>query len=905
MIAAFLQINLIRYGMDHLGLDEIYSGYLFFFAAVGIACGALLAGRLSQRNIEFGAMPAGAGLLALSSIVLGLLPAKAFLGGVCVFIFLAGTGAGLFVVPLDAFLQFRLPHDRRGEALGLNSLVGWIGILMSGALLALLSNLGMGANTSFLVISIVALGLAFFSLFTLRGFVARFMIRMLVRMLYRVKVTGAENVPVEEAALLVANHTSYMDALLLSATSRRRIRFLMSRNIYDSWRGLLPLFRIFGVILIDTDGPPRAIASALQEARAALDDGYLVCVFAEGAITRTGTIQSFHRGFQYIIKGTNHPVIPVYLGGSWGTVFHYYQGQLQRRWLPVRLRRYRVNLLFGEPMPPTSSVTAVRQAVIELSVDYFNARRDEHQSVGLLLVRESRRHWRDAVASDTTGRKLTRGRTLVAATVLSRALEQRIGDDRHVGIMLPTSCAGLLANVAVTLMGRIAVNLNFTTSRAAFASAVEQCSLGTILTSRQFLERFPQLPLPEGSAVFIEDILAGLSTKDKLMAWLHARYAPAKRLARISESSPDDVLLVLFSSGSTGTPKGVMLSHHNVLSMLESLRMVLATSANDHLCSALPLFHSFGIMATVWYPLLSRISATYHPNPLDAAAIAKIVRERRSTLLFSTPTFLSIYLRKATREDFSTLRYILAGAEKLKESLIDAYEEKFGIRPFEAYGATELSPGIAVSVPHGTGDGVVQEGWRKGRVGHPLPGIATKVLDPDTGEELPLGTPGLLYLKGPNVMLGYVGRPDLTEQVLKDGWYCTGDIAFVDEDGFIGITDRLSRFSKIGAEMVPHGAVEEALLSATGLTGPVLAVAGVPDERRGERLVVLYTAECGDPDWLFQALEQSELPNLWRPARGSYYPVDSIPLLGTGKIDLSGLRELAHKVCQRSEQQKN
>jgi acyl-[acyl-carrier-protein]-phospholipid O-acyltransferase/long-chain-fatty-acid--[acyl-carrier-protein] ligase len=897
MIAAFLQINLVRYGMDRMGLNERLSSYLFFFAAVGIAVGAFVAGRLSQRNVEFGTMPVGASLLAVTSLTLGLLPELPSRTVVGIGIFLAGVGAGLYVVPLDAFLQLRVPAGRRGEVLALNSLASWIGILLAGVFLFALSAAGVGAHGSFAFIAVVGFLLAFASLFTLRGFFLRFVVGGLVRIVYRVRTTGIENVPMDAPALLIANHASYMDALLLSATSRRRIRFLMSRRIYDEWRFLFPFFRMLGVIPVSSEESPRQIIQALHDARKALDEGFLVCVFAEGGITRTGTIRAFRRGFERIVRGTDYPIVPVYLGGSWGTIYHYYQGQLVRRWFRMGLRRYRVNVLFGKPLPAATSVFDVRQAVIELSVDYFNARKGEHGSLGKVFVREARRNWSEVVAKDTTGKEFTWGRTLVGAVLLGRAIAPRVRDDRHIGILLPPSCAGMLANVAVTLLGRVAVNLNFTTSRESFASSVEQCGIRTILTSRAFLERFPQLPIPEGSVVYLEDVAKSTTKRQKLAALLRARFARAATVAHARASQPDDVLLVLFSSGSTGTPKGVMLSHHNVLSMLESLRMVLATTPRDRMCAALPLFHSFGIMGTVWYPLVSHVRVTYHPNPLDAGAIAKVVREDRCTLLLSTPTFLSVYLRKAEPADFASLRFILAGAEKLKDTIIRAYEEKYGLRPLEAYGATELSPGIAVSVPHGTGGGIVHEGWREGRVGHPLPGIATKVLDPDTGERLPPGKAGLLYLKGPNVMLGYLGRPDLTEQVLQDGWYCTGDIAFVDEDGFIGITDRLSRFSKIGGEMVPHVAVEEALLTATGLTGAVLAVTGLPDEKKGERLIVLYTAECGDPAWLQQALEGTEIPNLWRPAKDAYFAVDAIPLLGTGKTDLAGVRDLARKAA--------
>ena len=433
---------------------------------------------------------------------------------------------------------------------------------------------------------------------------------------------------------------------------------------------------------------------------------------------------------------------------------------------------------------------------------------------------------------------------------------------------------------------------------AAFASAIRQCGLTTILTSRKFVERFPDLPVPEGTYVFLEDLMKGVPTAAKLGALLRAKLLPMRWMVRTDRTGPDSTAMVLFSSGSTGEPKGVMLSHHNVLSEVEALRMLLATSTADHMCAVLPFFHSFGLVGCLWYPLLTHVRATYHPNPLDAQTVIDIVRRNRSTLIWGTPTFLQLYQRRASREDFATLRVVLAGGEKLKDSLIQGYVEKFGVRPLEAYGATEMAPGIAVSVPPGTGGGVVQAGYKEGRTGVPCPGIAMKIVDPDTGAELGPNEPGLLYLRGPNVMLGYLGRQDLTDEVIdKDGWYCTGDIAFVDEDGFVALTDRLSRFSKIGGEMVPHQGVEEAIVSAAGLEEGKLAVTGLPDERRGEKLVVLYTPDCGDPEWLQQALDGVEgIPNLWKPAKADWHRVDAIPLLGTGKIDLAAVKRLAREI---------
>jgi acyl-[acyl-carrier-protein]-phospholipid O-acyltransferase/long-chain-fatty-acid--[acyl-carrier-protein] ligase len=340
-----------------------------------------------------------------------------------------------------------------------------------------------------------------------------------------------------------------------------------------------------------------------------------------------------------------------------------------------------------------------------------------------------------------------------------------------------------------------------------------------------------------------------------------------------------------------------MLSHHNILSNIESMRAVFHYSPDDNICAALPFFHSFGYTCSLWLPLLCGFSVAYHPNPLEGAKIAEVVRENHSTLLFATPTFLLAYLRRAKPEDFESLRFVVVGAEKLRPRLADAFEAQFGVRPLEGYGATELSPVAAISLPDVEAGGLRQVGTKAGSVGHPLPGVAVRIVDPETGARVPPETPGLLLIRGPNVMLGYLNEPEKTAAVLRDGWYNTGDMAVLDNDGFIKITDRLSRFSKIGGEMVPHLAVEEAYQRGLERTDPVLAVAGVADEKRGERLVVLYTAEAGPPDRLRAIITSSELPNLWKPAADAYYPIDSLPVLGTGKLDLKAIKDLAVKMA--------
>jgi acyl-[acyl-carrier-protein]-phospholipid O-acyltransferase/long-chain-fatty-acid--[acyl-carrier-protein] ligase len=326
---------------------------------------------------------------------------------------------------------------------------------------------------------------------------------------------------------------------------------------------------------------------------------------------------------------------------------------------------------------------------------------------------------------------------------------------------------------------------------------------------------------------------------------------------------------------------------------------VFAMQRTDRLLGILPFFHSFGYTVTLWLAALRGGCVVYHPTPLEAAPIGELIRHHRVTLLITTPTFLQLYARRCTPEQFGSLRLVLTGAEKLPERLAQAFEDRFGLRPIEGYGATECAPVIAASGLGFRAPGFYQAGARRGSVGQPLPGIAVRTVDPETFEPVPPGTPGMLLVKGPNVMRGYLGRDDLTAAAMRDGWYVSGDMAILDEDGFLRITDRLSRFSKIGGEMVPHGRVEEALHEAAGLQVPSFAVTGIPDERKGERLAVLHTLEEAAIPGLLERVAAQGLPNLYRPRPDHFIKVERLPILGSGKLDLREVRRIAQKWLQR------
>ena len=898
-VGGYAQLNLIAYGMQEMGLSEAHSGYLFLAAALGIGGGSLLAAKLSGRDVEFGIVPIGAAGLTIAPILLHAVPST--LVSCLAILVLFGISAGLFSLPLQTFIQFRADPAKRGEVLAASSFINWVAILMASGLTWLLSGpLGFSAAQGFSTVGVITLLFTLISFWVLPDFLLRFIALVSMRIFYRLRIIGGENLPVEGPALLIPNHVTWVDALLLTATNQRRIRFVMERRIYNTplLRGL---FRLLGVIPVSSEDGKKGLLEFMKQARAAMDDGYMVCIFAEGQLTRNGMLREFRGGFERIVKGTDYPIIPVYIGGAWGSILSYAHGRLLSR-LPA-FSPYPMTILFGKPMPSTSTAMQVRQKVSELSCDCFESRKPQRRPLEQYFIQSARQNWGRKAVADTSGKSLTYGRTLAGAVALAGKLEGMLSaaepkagvassaSTGHVGLLLPPSVGGVLTNLALMLLGRIPVNLNYTAAEGSLRSAVQQCGITSIVTSKAFLEKVPSLPRLEGM-IMLEDILPTISATDKLLAMLKARLFPVRLLCNRENFSADSVATVIFSSGSTGEPKGVMLSHHNIMSNIEALRMVFRVSAADNVCSALPFFHSLGFTATLWFPLVSGFSAAYHPNPMDGEKIAQVVREHKSTLLLATPTFLLAYLRRAKKEDFASLRLVITGAEKLKAKVADSFEQRFGIRPMEGYGATELAPVITLSLPDVEVGGVRQHGSKVGSVGHPIPGVVIKVIDPENGTELKAGEAGLILVKGPNVMLGYLGQPGKTAEVIKGGWYVTGDIGVLDDDGFIRITDRLSRFSKIGGEMVPHGVVEDELHNRLGQTG-VVAVTAVPDEKKGEKLVVLYAREAADAETLQRHMAESNLPNLWKPGRDCYVEVESLPILGTGKLDLKGIKEIA------------
>ncbi len=909
-LAALFQPTIIFYGKDVLHLNDTHSGYLQASLALGIGIGSVAAGYLSGKKIEYGLVPLGA--VGLS--VFGALLARRGLSFelVAVNLALLGASGGFYAVPINALIQHRPDPANKGGVIAASAFLSWIGIMFASVIYYFFAViLKLTPPQIFLVSALITLAGTVYVLYLLPDSLLRLVLWFLTHTLYRIKVLGRDHIPEKGGALFACNHLSHVDALLLLASTDRPIRFIMYKGIYElPW--IKPLARILKVIPISSELRPREMIQALRDASEAINSGEVVCIFAEGQITRIGQMLPFRRGFQRIMKDVQAPIIPVALDGIWGSIFSFQKHRFIWK-LPRRIP-YPVTVNFGTALPATATPIEVRQAVQELMAEAWLERKKRMQPLHRAFVRSARLHPFRFAMADTQSPRVNFSSALVRAIFLARRLKQVWARQKMVGLLLPPSVPAALTNVAALLMGKVPVNLNYTLSDEALASCIRQCDLKTVLTSRQFLEKI-KLKVPVQTLLF-EEIASKPRTLEKTSAFLSAWLLPCRMLERSlretstlgtrpSTLSPSDALdelaTIIFSSGSTGDPKGVMLSHYNVGSNIEQLDQVLGFTRRDRLIGILPFFHSFGFTATLWAPATLGLGVVFYPNPLDAKSIGPLVSQYAITFLLATPTFLQLYLRGCSPEEFGGLRVVMTGAEKLSERLAAAFEEQFGIRPLEGYGCTECSPVVAVNTYDFRAAGFRQVGAKRGKIGHPLPGMTVRIVDPENRAPMPVGQPGLLRVRGPNVMQGYLGRPEKTAEVLCDGWYVTGDIAAMDEDGFLQITDRLTRFSKIGGEMVPHIKVEEKLHELAGTAEQTFVVTGVPDDKKGERLVVLHKLADAQLQSCLEKLGQSDLPNLWKPRPDQFLSVDALPYLGTGKLDLRKVKELALNLSSRAQ----
>jgi acyl-[acyl-carrier-protein]-phospholipid O-acyltransferase/long-chain-fatty-acid--[acyl-carrier-protein] ligase len=878
---------------NHVGTAS-HTGVYAATLGLGIICGSFLVTRMTTHQVEIGLIPIGSAGLICSAVLAGLSnPAHGFFLAA---LFCLGLAGALFVVPLNAHLQEQVEPERRGRILSANNLfVNLFGIVAVLAQYVVSAEFGVTPRHQLLLYAVPTAVLTAYIIFLTPEGLLRLALGLIGRTFYRVTPIGLESVPATGGVLLLPNHISYVDAVILQLACPRPIRFLVYDQIYRA-RFLHWGLRLLGAIPIS----PKIARTAIETAVNALARGEVVCLFPEGALTRTATLQKLNRGYELIARKARVPVIPVWLENVWGSIFSYYGGNFF--WKLPRVVPLRVWLYFGAPITAADATPAtVRRSLYDLAEAAFQARPELRSHVGYESLRGLRKRFFTPVTIDAHAgnRALTGGELLAVGIALSFWLRKNVPEKR-IGIVLPPSLGATIANLGVLLSGKIPVNLNFTAGRAANEAAIARAGIRRLITAPAVVDQikdFPWLDNRLDIAALCKGFPPATLKRWGIIAWL----APLPLLRRwlgVPKTGDREEAALLFTSGSAGEPKAVVLTHRNILANTAQIGAVLGRIHLESILGSLPVFHSFGFTVTFWWPLLGGPRVVTYPNPLDAQKLVETIEKHKLQLLITTPTFLRAFLRKAKPEQLRSLKMVVTGAEKLPLDLLREFEAKFGIQVSEGYGMTEASPVVAVNLfdeppSRMNPDGVL--GRRIGSVGRMVPGIAARIRDPDTGAELGLFESGMLWLRGANIFEGYFKETDQTTAVLQDGWYKTGDVGRLDEDGFLFIEGRMSRFSKIAGEMAPHMTIEQKIVEALDLhpaqgEGPPVAVVGIPDEKRGESLVVLTTVPVEQAE-LRRRLVALGLPNLWIPK--VVRQVASIPIMATGKLDLRACQRLA------------
>lgn len=714
---------------------------------------------------------------------------------------------------------------------------------------------------------------------------------LLAKVVLGVSGSGWRRLPRSGGLLLTPNHRSYADALLVAAMCPRRVRFMGASNMQRIWWIKL-LYRVFGVIAVDPGKPHSALRAAIH----ALKAGECVCIFPEGDIPiGPRPVMPFKPGAAFVAKTAGVPVVPVLLQYCETARVPFLHRSLVKR-LPKYRHPWRAVTVAGSPQSPESlNMSDLRENILDMGLDSFAQKPELKKGLAELALRNlaKRPFHRHVVDYATERKQLNSGMLLAVALTLGARWRKTIPEER-VGVVFPSGLGSMLVNLALTLIGKTPVNLNFTAGRMAQEKSISKSGITTIITAGPVIERFPEFPWVENTIDLQEE---SKSIKKPVVIWTLLRIIllPSSWLMglfKVSRSGGEATAGLLFSSGSTGDPKGVELTHRNIIANCAQIESCGLLVPSEKLLAFLPTFHSFGFTVTLWYPLLHGLKVVYLPSPLDTKKIADVVEAEQATVLVATPTFLRPYFKRIDPEKLKSLRFVVAGAEKTPKGFAERWVDIFGCEYLEGYGLTETSPVVACNLPH-LDSGQVRS--RLGSVGKLFPGMRAKVVDPVTGEGKAVDEQGILCLQGPNVFNGYLDDEKATRACFLDGWFVTGDLGRIDEDGFLFIEGRVSRFSKIGGEMVPHGTVEQTVMEVFSLEDsaePLVAVTGVNDEQKGERLVLLSAVEI-KPDSLRQRLLEKGIPNLWVPK--TIKRVDAIPCLASGKLDLRRLKELAER----------
>ena len=865
---------------------------------VGVACGSLVCNRLLKNRISMKWIPISLWLMSIfmidlyfasqnSSYNLGLTHLATFFKSlthwrICLDLLGLSVSAGIYAVPLYTLIQTDTATEHRARTIAANNIINSLFIVIASIIIVFLLKIDLNITQIFLLLGIINGVFAIYATRLVPQGLIKPLLQKILRLLYDVKLKGFENYKeAGKSIVIIANHTSFLDVVLLYAFLPDELLFAINSFTSRIWwiRPFLYFSKVFELDPLN----PLAIKTLIKEVK----KGQKCVIFPEGRITTTGALMKLYEGPGLIADHAKVNLLPIRLQGAQYTPFSRLRGKVQIRWFPkiyISILPPR-NFIVDPTMSSRKRRQLISNQLYDIMVEMLFRSTDYNKTLfQSLLEAKSIHKGPTKILEDITRVAISYNQLITRCFVLGPYICRYTNYQETVGLLLPNTVSAVVGFFALQAYGRIPALLNYTAGSAQIESACHIAQIHCILTSRKFVEvanlfeLINRLNKKSIQIIYLEDIKKEITWKDKLKASLLSRFSQYYYKKLKKGTNPEDPAVILFTSGSEGEPKGVVLSHKNIQANLAQMTTQVDFNQRDIFFSSLPLFHAFGLTACIILPIYHGIKTFIYPSPLHYRKVPNMIYECNATIMFGADTFLAGYGRYAHPYDFYSIRYVFAGAEKLKEKTRKLWMEKFGIRIFEGYGVTEASPVISVNTP-------MQN--KSGTVGNFLPGIRYEI------EPVPeINQGGRLLISGPNVMLGYLSKEQAGEIIPPShGWYDTGDIVEVDAEGYLTIMDRAKRFAKISGEMLSLTAIENIIYDLW--PDRHHAILNIPDAKKGEQLVLITDYKLATRPILIKAFREKGLSELSLPRKLCF--IDSMPLLGSGKVDYKAVRNWLEK----------